>query len=178
MVHWTIDYVDIFYLPLQIYWMPWEVWDGIERYKRRYMELETHQVCEEANNKWLAFWFPHSPLWPPHDDKVALRPTWCLHTPPTLTNTYCFKHEPVVSTISPLFCTWACCFEHEHIILDVSLLFKCNLWMTATLLTMTMNATKPWNTGHVNSSSLATAKNHVKPLWSGLWQFWSQFLRV
>ena len=98
------------------------VWDGVERCKRRHMGSETHQVCEEANHKWLVSWFPHFSSWPPPDNNVTLGPTWCLCTPPTLTNACHFKHEP--SNVSLSFCMQACCFECEPIILHASPSFR------------------------------------------------------
>ena len=96
------------------------VWDGVERCERRCMESETHQVREEANRKRLVSRFPHFPSWPPPDDNVALGPTWCLRTPPTLTNACHFEHEPVISHAGLSFRMWACHFAHEPVISNMS----------------------------------------------------------
>ena len=103
------------------------VWDGVERYERRHMELETHQVREEENHKRLVSRFPHFPSWPPPDDNLALGPTWHLRTPPTLTNAHHFEHEPTILGVSPSFQMWPHCLEHKTIVSNVSLSF----WISA-----------------------------------------------
>ena len=111
------------------------VWDGVERYERRCMELETHQVHEEENHKWLVSQFPHFPSWPPPDDNLALGPTWHLCTPPTLpmphyqcpsfwTWACCFGCEPIVSNVTPLSQTQDHCFKCEPVISNVSPSFR------------------------------------------------------
>ena len=69
-----------------------------------------------------------------------------------------FKHEPLISHVSLSFWMWAHHFTCRPVILNVSpsfwtwaCHFKCDLWTTATSLTMPINATKPWSTGHINS---------------------------
>jgi len=88
------------------------------------MELETHQVREEANHKQLVSQFPHFPSWPPPDDNMMLGPTWRLCTPPTLTNACHFKHKPTVFGVSPSFWMWPHCLKHETVISNTSPLFR------------------------------------------------------